>query len=128
MDLGFQVYNLSTYPHLVAWLELMGVETEPSEMSFSLSVDNGALEWASHDLGSIFAQRKQMASPRFLRMIWDVLRFGREAPNVLKRENAAVYEKVSMQQYLKNHGCDKLQPAHLGSLSLSRAHIRLMLM
>jgi predicted NAD/FAD-binding protein len=51
-------------------------------MSFSLSIDNGNLEWASHDLDTIFTQRSNLASPSFIRMISDVIRFGREAPKV----------------------------------------------
>jgi NAD(P)-binding Rossmann-like domain len=105
VDLGFQVYNLSTYPHFVGWLEQLGVETEPSDMSFSLSIGKGALEWASHGLDSIFAQWENMSSRKFLRMIWDVLRFGREAPDVLKPENQARYMRVSLGQYLTDKGC-----------------------
>ena len=37
VDLGFQVFNLTTYPHFAAFLEALGVDSEPSEMSFALS-------------------------------------------------------------------------------------------
>jgi cyclopropane-fatty-acyl-phospholipid synthase len=111
VDLGFQVYNLSTYPHLVGWLELLGVETEPSNMSFSLSVDDGALEWASHGLASIFAQRRNMLSIEFLSMIWDVLRFGREAPDVLKSGNLAEFSTMSLGGYLETKRYARLTDA-----------------
>lgn len=81
-DVLLQVYNLTTYPNLVGLLEQLGVTSEPSDMSFALSMDEGALEWGSHSLHSIFAQRRNMLSPSFLRMIWDVIRFGRLAPLV----------------------------------------------
>ena len=51
-------------------------------MSFALSMDQGALEWASHGLGTIFAQRQNLWKLSFWQMIWDVIRFGREAPKV----------------------------------------------
>lgn len=78
-----QVYNLTTYPHLVGFLDCLGVDSEPSDMSFSLSMDGGKLEWGSaHELDSIFAQRKNLVSPSFLGMVRDVIRFGKEAPKV----------------------------------------------
>ena len=77
-----QVLNLTTYPHLMGFLDALGVETEESEMSFSLSMDQGKLEWASHGLGTIFAQRGNLWRASFWRMIWDVIRFGRQAPQV----------------------------------------------
>ena len=75
-----QVFNLTTYPNLVGLLDVLGVDSEPSDMSFALSTGGGALEWGSNGLDALFAQRSNAASPAFLRMVWDVLRFGREAP------------------------------------------------
>lgn len=71
------MFNLTTYPNFVGLLECLGVDSQPSDMSFALSVDGGALEWGSN---ALFAQRSNLLSLSFLRMVWDVLRFGREAP------------------------------------------------
>lgn len=71
------MYNLTTYPHLVGLFETLNVETEPSDMSFALSVDGGNLEWGSRGLGAIFAQRSNLLRPSFWRMIYDVVRFGK---------------------------------------------------
>ncbi len=40
---------------------------QPSEMSFALSMDGGKLEWGSHSLDTVFAQRSNLANPAFLR-------------------------------------------------------------
>jgi len=45
------------------------VDSEASDMSFALSIDEGKLEWGSHGLDTIFAQRKNLASPSFLRCV-----------------------------------------------------------
>jgi predicted NAD/FAD-binding protein len=77
-----QVYNLTTYPNLVGLLEELRVDTEPSDMSFAVSMDAGRFEWGSRGLGALFAQRANLGSPAFWRMAWDVLRFNRQAPQV----------------------------------------------
>ena len=77
-----QVYNLTTYPHLVGLLEELGVQTEPSEMSFAFSDQGSGLEWASHGLSAIFAKWRSCISPSFLLMVYDVVRFGQQAPKV----------------------------------------------
>lgn len=79
VDTGFLVYNERTYPNLVKLFAHLGVETAPSEMSFSVRIGDGALEWAGTNLSAVFAQRSNLASPRFLRMLADLLRFNREA-------------------------------------------------
>ncbi|PNH10244.1 Cyclopropane-fatty-acyl-phospholipid synthase [Tetrabaena socialis] len=104
VDLGFQVMNLTTYPHFVGFLECLGVDTQPSNMSFALSVDDGRLEWGSDNLDTIFAQRKNLASPSFLAMLRDVIRFGKEAPKVLEASAAHIYGDMTLGAYLAKHG------------------------
>jgi predicted NAD/FAD-binding protein len=78
VDTGFLVYNDRTYPHLIALFARLGVQSHLSEMSFGVSIDEGRLEWAGTDLDSVFAQRRNLVSPRFLGMLRDFLRFNRE--------------------------------------------------
>lgn len=70
VDLGFQVFNLTTYPYLVEMFEQLGVDHEPSDMSFALSVNNGEVEWASNDNGlrGLFAQRSNLYSVNCIKM------------------------------------------------------------
>jgi len=84
VDTGFLVFNHRTYPNLVQLLDDIEVDTSASDMSFScklpLSDQPGArmLEWAGANLNTVFAQRRNLFNPRFLRMIRDILRFNRE--------------------------------------------------
>jgi predicted NAD/FAD-binding protein len=80
VDTGFLVYNRATYPGLVRLFEELGVPSAPSEMSFSVSLQSPAIEWAGTSLDTVFAQRSNLLRPAFLRMLRDVLRFNREAP------------------------------------------------
>jgi predicted NAD/FAD-binding protein len=79
VDTGFLVYNERTYPHLCGLFATLGVDSAPSDMSFSVRIGDGALEWAGNDLNAVFAQRSNLVNPRFLRMLADLLRFNREA-------------------------------------------------
>ena len=98
VDLGFQVFNMTTYPHLVGLFGTLGVESEPSDMSFSLST--GSVEWGSIGLRGVFAQRSNARSGKFLNMIREILRFGREAPEVLAPEREKEFEDMSLGEYL----------------------------
>lgn len=79
VDTGFIVYNELNYPNFSALLDHLGVATEISDMSFALSADRGKLEWCGDSLDSIFAQRRNILSPRFLKMLRDILRFNKQA-------------------------------------------------
>lgn len=79
VDTGFIVYNELNYPNFTALLDHLDVATEFSDMSFALSADDGKLEWSGDSLNSVFAQRKNIASPRFLMMLRDIFRFNKQA-------------------------------------------------
>ncbi|WP_371514830.1 FAD-dependent oxidoreductase [Brevundimonas denitrificans] len=80
VDTGFIVYNEANYPNLTALFAHLNVPNKAAYMSFAVSLDGGALEYSSHGVGALFAQKRNYASPRFWRMIGDVLRFQKEAP------------------------------------------------
>jgi predicted NAD/FAD-binding protein len=80
VDTGFLVYNRATYPNLIRLFAELGIQAAPSEMSFSVSLESPAVEWAGTSLDTLFAQRSNLLRPGFLRMVRDVLRFNREAP------------------------------------------------
>ena len=80
VDTGFIVYNEQNYPNLTALFRHLGVATQPTDMSFGVSLDNGRLEYASMGLRGLFAQYRNAIRPRFWMMIRDLIRFYREAP------------------------------------------------
>jgi predicted NAD/FAD-binding protein len=79
VDTGFLVYNERTYPNLVRLFAELGVRYHQSEMTFGVSLDDGRTEWAGTNLDSVFAQRRHLASPGFLGMLGDIVRFNRDA-------------------------------------------------
>tara|TARA_R110000868_G_scaffold6550_2_gene36977 strand:+ start:48076 stop:49440 length:1365 start_codon:yes stop_codon:yes gene_type:complete len=73
VDTGFIVFNPSNYPNFVAMLNLLGVESSPSDMSFAASLDSSGFEYSSRPEG-LFAQKRNFLRPRMWRMISDILR------------------------------------------------------
>lgn len=100
VDVGFIVYNELNYPNLVALFDHIGVETIKSDMSFGVSLNNGKLEWSGHSLNTIFAQRRNLFSPSFLKMLRDILRFNKKAADDLKQNALG---DVSLGDYLHEH-------------------------
>jgi predicted NAD/FAD-binding protein len=84
VDTGFIVFNHENYPLFSRLLDRLGIDSQPTAMSFSVSDARSGIEWAgSPSLDSVFGQRRNLASPAFWGMLRDILRFGREAPAVL---------------------------------------------
>ena len=89
VDTGFLVFNERTYPQLIQLFDDLKVPTERSDMSFSVQVPgaqgSAPLEWSGSSLNTVFAQRRNLVNPRFLRMLRDVTRFNRLATDIANR-------------------------------------------
>ena len=79
VDTGFIVFNYHTYPHLTEMFHDLDVPVKPSDMSFGVSVNDGAIEYAMRGLQAMAAQKRNLARPQFWRMMNDILRFNRRA-------------------------------------------------
>lgn len=87
IDTGFIVFNEYNYPRFSRLLAELGIDSQPSDMSFSVRCDRSGLEWAgSHSLSTLFGQRRNLMRPRFWRMLADILRFGRQAERMLSED------------------------------------------
>lgn len=80
VDTGFVVFNRGTYPEFCRMLERLGVASHETRMGFSVTDRRSGLEYGGETLDAVFAQRRNLLRPSFLRMIHDILRFNREAP------------------------------------------------
>ncbi len=97
VDTGFLVYNERTYPNLIRLFAELDVPVARSDMSFAVSVCDGnrRIEWSGTDLAGVFAQRRNLVSPRFLGMLRDILRFNAQATRL-----ASGQEQVDVRQPL----------------------------
>jgi uncharacterized protein len=87
VDTGFIVFNDKTYPEFERMLLASGVAWRDSEMSFSVRNEVSGLEYNGTTLNSLFAQRRNLLSPAFYRMIRDILRFNKQALALLAPGN-----------------------------------------
>jgi predicted NAD/FAD-binding protein len=76
VDTGFIVHNRDNYPVFCSLLDTWGVQTQESEMSFSVSCARSGLEFAGTDLNGLFAQRRNAARPEFWSLLKEIARFG----------------------------------------------------
>lgn len=102
VDLGFIVYNGLNYPNLIGFFEALGVETAESDMSFSVTDPEG-WTWASTAAG-IFAQKRNLLSPRFHRFWQTILKFNDIARNDLE---AGRITDTTLGAWLDRHGFDE---------------------
>lgn len=102
VDTGFIVFNDWTYPNFIRLLSQLGVGFKATEMSFSVSDPISGVEYNGHNLNSLFAQRRNLLSPKFWGMVRDILRFNREALNDLNQQRIA--SDMTLGDYLKANG------------------------
>lgn len=88
VDTGFIVYNEKNYPHFTRLLGELGIDTQPTEMSFSVQCERSGLEYNGTSINKIFAQRSNVLKPSFHRMLREIIRFYRQAPELLEGEDS----------------------------------------
>lgn len=99
IDTGFIVFNDWTYPNFIALMDELGVSSKATRMSFSLSDRDSGLEYAGSNLNTLFAQRSNLASPKFLGMLRDIVRFNKES--VADLEAGKLSPDMSLGEYLQ---------------------------
>jgi predicted NAD/FAD-binding protein len=97
VDTGFIVFNEKTYPNFIKLMRSLGVAWQPSSMSFSVQCEQTGLVFSPTTLNALFVQRKNLFRPSFYRMLWDAIRFRREAPELIQSDDYA----ITLQSYLE---------------------------
>jgi predicted NAD/FAD-binding protein len=107
VDTGFLVFNERTYPNLIKLFEELGVETALSDMSFSVQAPNAwgreTLEWSGSNLDTVFAQRRNLGRPKFLKMLLDVVRFNKLCTQIAEQQSEREMRQP-LSEFLKQHG------------------------
>lgn len=88
VDTGFIVFNERNYPLLTRLFAHLQVPIQASNMSFGASIDAGRLEYATHSLSGLFAQKANLIQPAFWRMLIDIVRFNAQARRYLTEDPA----------------------------------------
>ncbi|KAL4591009.1 hypothetical protein LXL04_003957 [Taraxacum kok-saghyz] len=112
LDLGFMVFNRVTYPNMMDFFETLGVDIEISDMSFSVSLDEGnGYEWGSRNgLSSLFAQKRNLLNPHFWKMIKEITKFKDDVLRYLEdlENNQDINRSETLGDFLKSHGYSEL--------------------
>jgi predicted NAD/FAD-binding protein len=96
VDTGFIVYNVRNYPNFCGLLDELGVGSVETDMSFAFSGEG--VEWSSDFPQGVFAQKRNIANPKFLGMLMDISRFNRIAIEDLQ---AGRLEDLTLGGYLR---------------------------
>lgn len=101
VDTGFIVYNDWTYPNFIKLMDRLGVETQATEMGFSVTTrhQNYDFEYCGSTVNSLFADRRQVFNPAFLRMVRDIMRFNKRAKKDLAGN--AIPDDLPLHRYLE---------------------------
>lgn len=101
MDTGFMVFNFETYPHLCELFTEIGAPIKKTDMSFSVQHLPSGLEYCGSGLNGLFAQRKNIFSPRYIKMLMKISQFNKKSIEIM---DDPAYANYSLGQYIKEFG------------------------
>jgi predicted NAD/FAD-binding protein len=97
VDTGFIVFNDRNYPRFERLLARLGVASQPSTMTFSVSDGHGDFEYNGSSPNGVYAKRAHLVTPSFQRMLADLVRFNLAARRLLADE----HDDPSLGQWLE---------------------------
>jgi predicted NAD/FAD-binding protein len=97
IDSGFIVYNERTYPSFIKLLDQLGVERQLSTMGFSVKSTSEDYEYSGESINSLFAKRSNIFRVSFLKMLYEMYKFGKEADS----SGLALNVSTTLGEYLK---------------------------
>ena len=95
VDTGFIVFNENNYKHLSSFFKFLNVSTYETDMSFSVSVDNGLFEYGGANFGSLFAQKANLLKKDYWIMLLEIVKFYSKA-----EVDKLKYKKLTINDYL----------------------------
>ncbi|MBP7709463.1 MAG: FAD-dependent oxidoreductase [Rickettsiales bacterium] len=111
VDTGFIVYNFRTYHHLKQLFEFLKIEICASTMSFGIKDYSSGLEYVGSDLSGVFAQKRNLLNPAFWLMIFDILKFNKNATKLVEEQSEiddsltleTFVNRLKLGKYFKEH-------------------------
>jgi predicted NAD/FAD-binding protein len=104
VDTGFIVFNELTYPNFIKLLDRLGVPSQPSVMSFSAVCQASDLQYSATNLDTLFAQRSNLLSLPFWRMLLEILRFNRASAELYGSSDLS----LTLGEYLQARGYSRM--------------------
>ncbi len=100
IDTGFIVYNEWTYPNFCRLLKTLDVQTQASNMSFSVRDEAADVEYKGDNLNTLFAQRSNLWRPGHYRLLYEIIRFYRKSRELLRHPE----DNVTLGAYVRERG------------------------
>lgn len=98
IDTGFIVFNDRTYPNFIKLLSRLGVESQQTAMGFSVASQAHNFEYSGTSFNGLFAQRRNLLSLRYWRMLKDIVRFNKACTQL--HETDSIPPHLSLGEYL----------------------------
>lgn len=105
VDTGFIVFNYRNYPNLTGMFKHLNVVVEKSDMSFGASIANGWFEYGTQNVSNVFTQKENVLRPQFWKMIYDILKFNRNAKKYIESDLTLgqCLEELGMGEWFKHY-------------------------
>ncbi len=103
VDTGFIVLNERTYPNFIRFLSLLGVERVQTDMSFSYHSPDSGLSFATRNLNTLFAQRRNIIKPSYWKFVYGMMHFIRR---VRTAYHAGEIKDITLGEFLQQERVD----------------------